>query len=234
MQSKAMGRDADDLFSVSENATPEERLEAMEWRKIIEKATAGLNADLDAARSARSPVADLLPEPEQPQSASLEPLPAETKPDWIATKLPKIAYSLVELRRAPPQTLNAALLPYAVAAGVCILVSGAALTYFVAGSSSADVTQASDNVTPSLAAIAREEGAAPAKGGFQRAQAQAAPALPSLFSNVIVDAPESAPRPAANGTQQAGPSNWSETVETFREFVKAEVQKSSAKTGSAH
>jgi hypothetical protein len=234
MQSKAEARDADDIFRVSEDATPEEKLEAMEWRKIIEKANAGLNADIEAAKSRRVSVADLLPRPQDPQDVRLEQLLTAAAPEGKLAKLSQIDSGLIEPQDAPSQTLNAALLPYAVAAGLCVLVSGGVLAYLVAGSPSAVVTQAREAEPPAPAAApAREEFAAPSTGVAPRAQAQAAPALPTLFSNVAADRPESAAKPVQSEARQAAPSNWSETVETFREFVKAEVQKSSARAGGA-
>lgn len=235
MQSKAMADSASNIFEVSEDASPEDKLEAREWLRIIERATAGLNADIDAAKSPDPlfPAGDVPALRLEPQNSRQELLPAVAshKESGVA-QLSKIAYSFVEPRQAPPQTLQAALMPYAVAAGLCVFVSGAVLAYFAAGSSSADVKRASEAAAPeALAAAGRPDLRGARKGDFQKTQAQPAPAVPSLFSNVAAG-PESAAKPGADEAQPAALATWLETVETFRQFVKADAQKS-AKAESA-
>jgi hypothetical protein len=245
MQSKVEKTDAEDAVKLSAGSEPETRL-TLDWLKIIENATAGLNADLEAARREKA-FPPLKPEmsPKEPARPAARPFasvaaqpvlhaPAfaeepKAKAPW-GGKLAKLAYSFFEPQSAPPQTLWAALMPYAVAAGVFVFISGGALAFFTLGSSPADVDAAGETTRAQtlVSPVAREEPRPAARGEFKAPVAKAAASAP-VSLGAMTDPRESAQKPRA----EPAPT-WSETVETFRQFVKAEVQKSAARSGKPH
>jgi hypothetical protein len=249
MQSKVEQTEAERTQKLSDDAAPEHKL-SLDWLKIIENATAGLTADLEAARRERIS-SSIASEGQGAPETALDPraislaggLPAQSTQHAAALaaepqaretpggKLTKIAHGLAEPRRAPPQTLEAALRPYALAAGLCVLILGCVLAFLVVGSPPADVepARAATSLQPPSSPPAQPELSGARKGDFKGQAAKAAPSVAPPFAAAMTD-----PRESAEKTAPAEPApTWSETVETFRQFVKAEGQKSAAKAGNA-
>jgi hypothetical protein len=233
MQSKVEETEADDTLRLSGGLAPENKL-SLDWLKIIENATAGLTADLETAKRGRimSPIAF---DGQERRETALVPaaisFSAPQVQEQPGGKLTKLAYSLVEPRHAPPQTLQAALKPYAIAAGLFVFVSGCALAFFAIGSPSPDVApaSASPSMEPPPSLVVQPEPRGARKGDFKGQAAKTAPSAPPAFAAAMTDPRESGEAAPADAPAQT----WSETVEAFRQFVKTEVQKSSARTGNA-
>ena len=135
----------------------------------------------------------------------------------------KLSYRYAEPRQAPPQTLGAALLPYVAATGVLAFLAGSAAVYFLMGSSSDDKARA---VAPAPetqieAPPMRVEQSAPKKGSFQRAVASGVSSDSTAVSGS--KAGEMAAKPAeSEAPVERQPQKWSDTVETFKQFVSPE------------
>jgi hypothetical protein len=157
----------------------------------------------------------------------------------------KLVYRVNEPPHAPPRALQAAALPYIAATALFVFVSGGALAYFTLGASSDAVTDTGDGrgeLQPSPAAV-RADQIAFRKGGIQRSGTQntsvsgttpSAAVLPASVDAWGVKAEERAPKQGdleASAPQQL--DSWSDMVETFKQLVKAEVQKTAAKSENA-
>jgi hypothetical protein len=239
MQSKVEQAGTKDSQKLRDDAAPENGL-SLDWLKIIENATAGLTADLDAAKRERISYSMASEEPLKKEPARSGPMalaalipeqsppPAPETGESIVGKLTQIAHRLIEPRQGPPQSLQAAMMPYAVAGGLCVFILGGVLAFFAIGSSPADVEPATAAASSELLGAQPEQRGA-RKGDFQGQAAKTEPSLPLAFTASMTDPRESMEKPASAGSAQT----WSETVETFREFVRTEVRKSGTKAGNA-
>ncbi|MFZ1108606.1 MAG: hypothetical protein WAN43_09715 [Rhodomicrobium sp.] len=247
MQSKVEQTEEDGALKLSDGAAPENKL-SLDWLKIIENATAGLTADLEAVKRERISLS-IASEGQRRREAALGPgaisladrIPAQSTLRAAALaaesraaetpggKLAKIANRLVEPWRTPPQTLQAGLRLHAVAAGLCVLILSGVLAFFALGPRPADVEplSAAASSQPARSPVAEPRGAR--KGDFRGQAAKVAPSDPPAFAAAMTDPRESAEELAAS---EPAPT-WSETVETFRQFVKAEGRKSAARAGNA-
>ncbi len=203
--------------------------DALAWLKIIENATADLTADLRAAKrgggasSADGDESSLLnryaaraaaPRGGQSLNAEREDYPDERK---LAQKL---SYKFAEPRSASPQTLRAALMPYIAATAVVAFITGCAAAYFLTGASTPNAGNA---VTPGadvqVDTAQRPDQPSSKKGALQRAQPVPADSQVSWGSKVD----DQVTKQAEPGTGPAKPlASWSDTVETFKQFVKPE------------
>lgn len=198
--------------------------DALAWLKIIQHATADLTADLRASKG------------ENPAGASAdkaEPAVRNTAPGGYARARPsgfhdearhddysderklaqKLSYRNIEPRQVAPQSLRSAVLPYVAATGVLAFIAGSAAVYFLTGQSDADVKAKA--VIPAIemqegAPLVRVDQSAARKSGSEKAAA----------ASWGVKAEDVAAEPVASGGRQH--ESWSDTVATFRQFVKPE------------
>ena len=110
------------------------------------------------------------------------------------------------------------------ATGVLAFLAGSAAVYFLMGSSSADVKAralAPAPETQTEAPLVHVEQPAPKKGSFQRAVASGVSSDSTIFSGSKAGEPGA--KPAESGAYvDHQPQKWSDTVETFKQFVKPE------------
>ena len=136
----------------------------------------------------------------------------------------KLSYRYAEPRQAPPQTLGAAVLPYVAATGVLAFLAGSAAVYFLMGSSSADVKARAVAPAPETqieAPLVHVDQPGPKKGSFQRAVASGVSSDSTTFSGSKAGEPGA--KPAESGAPvEHQPQKWSDTVETFKQFVRPE------------
>jgi len=202
--------------------------DALAWLKIIQNATGDLTADLHASKG------DDFGHSFADETASFE----STPPSRIAAPVrrregfneenrhedyeserqlaQKLSYRYAEPRQAPPQTLGAAVLPYVAATGVLAFLAGSAAVYFLMGSSSADVKARA--VAPALetqieAPLVHADQPGPKKGSLQRAVASGVSSDSTTFSSS---------KAGELGAKPAESQKWSDTVETFKRFVRPE------------
>jgi hypothetical protein len=122
----------------------------------------------------------------------------------------------------PSQTLRAAAMPYVAATAVFAFLAGSAAVYFLMGSSSPDVKARAVAPAPETqieAPLARADHPSPKKGGFQRTASPAVSADSAAFPGSKSD--EQGAKPA-EPVAPAQPQTWSDTVQTFKQFVRPE------------
>ena len=214
--------------------------DALAWLKIIENATADLTADLRAPRSsatARSDasadddgLADSYAPPSSPHRAARRnsAYDRDGGHDEYSDErklAQKLSYRYAEQRGAPPQTLRAAVMPYIAATGIFAFIAGSAAAYFLTGHPSPDVKEravAPSAETQADLSAARPDQVSSKKSDFQRGNAQASSA-DSTAGFWGPKADEQASKPAEHEPPAAQPlATWSDTVETFKQFVKPE------------
>ena len=199
--------------------------DALAWLKIIQNATGDLTADLHASKG------DDFGHSFADETASFEPTPPSGIPGPVRRRedfneenrhedyeserqlAQKLSYRYAEPRQAPPQTLGTAVLPYVAATGVLAFLAGSAAVYFLMGSSSTDVKARA--VAPALetqieAPLVHPDQPGPKKGSFQRAVASGDS---TTFSGS---------KAGELGAKPAEYQKWSDTVETFKQFVRPE------------
>ncbi len=208
--------------------------DALAWLKIIQNATADLTADIRASKGGSVTRSD--------EAASFGRNSPQSSPGFAGDRprhpgfhddpqnddyrdermlAQKLSYRNTESRRsAPPQTLWTAVMPYVAATGVFAFLAGSAAVYFLTGSSSADVkakAAATAVETQFEAPTAPADQPGSKKGGLQRAALPAASADSTGFwgSKAEEQGTKSA-KPEAPAERQT----WSDTVETFKQFVK--------------
>jgi len=207
--------------------------DALAWLKIIQNATGDLTADLPASKRddfghsfadepssfEHTPPSGLLA-PVRRREGFNEENPHEDYENerQLAQRL---SYRYAEPRQAPPQTLGAALLPYVAATAVLAFLAGSAAVYFLMGASSEDVKVRAVAPAPEPQIEAppmRAEQAAPKKGSFQRPVASG--------DNITFSGSKAGELNARPGDSEASverqPQKWSDTVETFKQFVRPE------------
>ncbi len=218
----------------SASASPANADDALAWLKIIQSATADLTADIRPSKGdglARS-FAD---EPElyernPPSAAGSAQRSAgfyeDGQDDYSDERklAQKLSYRYAERPSAPPQTLGAAVMPYVAATGIFAFIAGSAAVYFLTGSSSVDVKarEAAPAVEMQVEAPMTQSGQPGSKkGNLQRAPSQASSADSAGFWGSKTE--EQAPK-AANSAAPADHrlQTWSDTVETFKQFVRPE------------
>jgi hypothetical protein len=206
--------------------------DALAWLKIIQNATGELTADLHASKG--DDFGDETSSFEHtPSSRNLGPVRRregfneESRHEDYENErqlAQKLSYRYAEPPQAPPQTLGAAVLPYVAATGVLAFLAGSAAVYFLMGSSSADVKARAVAPAPETqieAPLVHVEQPVPRKGSFQRAVASGVSSDSATVSGS--KAGELGARPAESGASvEHQPQKWSDTVETFKQFVKPE------------
>ena len=213
--------------------------DALAWLKIIQNATADLTADIrdkngeDLARSLADDPAPFLRKP----SASSAGFAGNVRrnpgfndgnrhEDYSDERelAQKLSYRYAQPRSAPPQTLGAAVMPYVAATGVFAFLAGSAAVYFLMGSSSSDVkarVAAPVAETQVEAPLAHTDQASPKKSSIQRPASPAALSDSASFWGSKGEAQGAKPAgPAAPAERQ--PETWSDTVQTFKQFVRPE------------
>ncbi len=165
----------------------------------------------------------------------------------------KLSYRFAEPQRAPVQSLRSALLPYIAATGIFAFLAGSAVAYFVTGSSPSDVKAnvAAPSIDAQLDSwMARPDQVTSKKGGLQRAsepstapqQRAAEPSVPPVqrtfelpaapVRTMVMESGESGGANLEDRPKQeeaAAPAgqrvqSWSDTVETFKQFVKSDAK----------
>ncbi len=206
--------------------------DALAWLKIIQNATGELTADLPPSRggdyghSFADEASSFEHTPPQINRGSVrhgDGFNKESRHEDYENErqlAQKLSYRYAEPRQAPPQTLGAALLPYVAATGVLAFLAGSAAVYFLMGSSSSDVKTRAEASAPDTQIEAppmRVDLSGPKKGSFQRAGASGVSgdsATGSKAGELVAKPAES----EASGERQ--PQKWSDTVETFKQFVR--------------
>ena len=207
-------------------AAPSSPDDALAWLRIIQNATEDLTADIRASKGDASDrsFADeeapfgRKPPPSPPGFAG----PSRRKPSLNDTRLDdygderelaqRLSYRTAEAWQVPSQTLRAAAMPYVAATAVLAFLAGSAAVYFLMGSSSPDVKARAAvpaAETQIEAPLARADQPSSKKGGLQRT---ASPAVPA----------DSAKPAEAAAPAQTQPQAWSDTVQTFKQFVRPE------------
>lgn len=203
---------------------PSDADDALAWLKIIQRATTDLTADLRTPQSdddIACPLAeDALQRKPAPsaygaserRSASFQHHDESDERKLAA----KLAFRKAEPRQAAPHSLRAALLPYLAATGVLAFLAGCAAVYFLTGPSAVDVKAR----TASPAAETQLEAPllGPAQSGAKKGAVQKAvtPAVSVENANPWGISGEQAAKPASPADHQS----WSDTVETFKQFVR--------------
>jgi hypothetical protein len=214
-------------------AAPSSADDALAWLKIIQNATADLTADTRASKGdafARS-FADeestfgRNPPPSQASFAGRKPGLNDTRLDDYGDERElahRLSYRTAEPWQVPSQTLRAAAMPYVAATAVLAFLAGSAAVYFLMGSSSPDVKARAVAPAPQTqieAPLARADQPGPKKGGFQRTASPAVSADNAAFPGSKSD--EQGAKPA-EPVAPAQPQTWSDTVQTFKQFVRPE------------
>lgn len=219
-------------------AAPSSPDDALAWLRIIQNATADLTADIRGSKgdgSARSFADEEAPfgrnpPPSPPSFAG----PSRRKPSLSDTRLDdygderelaqRLSYRTAEAWQVPSQTLRAAAMPYVAATAVFAFLAGSAAVYFLMGSSSPDVkarAAAPAAETQIEAPLARAEQPSSKKSGLQRTTSPAVSADSTAFPGSKSDEQGAKPaEPAAPAQTQ--PQAWSDTVQTFKQFVRPE------------
>jgi hypothetical protein len=204
-------------------AAPSSPDDALAWLKIIQNATADLTADIRASKGDASAADEEAPfgrnpppsPPGFPGPLRRKPSLHDTRPDDYGDErelAQRLSYRTAEAWQVPSQTLRAAAMPYVAATAVLAFLAGSAAVYFLMGSSSPDVKAravAPPAETQIDAPLARADQPSSRKGGLQRT---ASPAVPADYAK-----PAEAAAPA-----QTQPQAWSDTVQTFKQFVRPE------------
>jgi hypothetical protein len=213
-------------------AAPSGADDALAWLKIIQNATADLTADIRASKG--DAFARSFADEEAPFGRNPPPSPASfagRKPSLNGTRLDdygderelahRFSYRTAEPWQAPPQTLRAAAMPYVAATAVLAFLAGSVAVYFLMGSSSPDVKARAiaPAETQIEAPLVRADQPNLKKGGFQRTASPAVSADSAAFPGSKSD--EERARPA-EPPAPAQPQTWSDTVQTFKQFVRPE------------
>jgi len=213
--------------------------DALAWLKIIQNATADLTADLRDRKGedlARPLAEDAAPFVRNPSASSASFAgnvrrnpgfhDSNRHEDYGDERelAQKLSYRYAQPRSAPPQTLGAAVMPYVAATGVFAFLAGSAAVYFLMGSSSSDVKARA--VAPAAetqveAPLAHTDQASPKKGSIQRGASPAALADGASFWGSKPEAQGAKPAGAAAPAERQ-PETWSDTVQTFKQFVRPE------------
>ena len=206
--------------------------DALAWLKIIQHATADLTADLRASKG--EDFAGALTDDAEPSvrnSASSQAAPApragrrsaslhdEARHDDFSDErklAQKLSYRNIEPRQVSPQSLRAALLPYVAATGVLAFIAGSAAVYFLTGSSAADVK--TRGIIPAVETQIEEPLVRLDQSAARKSGSEKAAATPWGVKAEDVAAQPADPR--ASGGRQL--ESWSDTVATFKQFVKPE------------
>jgi hypothetical protein len=212
-------------------AAPSSADDALAWLKIIQNATADLTADIRLSKG--DAFARSFADEEAPFGRNPPPSPASfagRKASLNDTRLDdcgderelahKLSYRTAEPWQVPSQTLRAAAMPYVAATAVLAFLAGSAAVYFLMGSSSPDVKTRA--IAPAETQIeappVRSDQPSSKKGGFQRTVSPVSAnsaAFPALKSNEQGAKPAEPVAPAQSQT-------WSDTVQTFKQFVRPE------------
>ncbi len=212
--------------------------DALAWLKIIQSATADLTADVrdkkgeDLARSLAEDAAPFVRNPSVSSASfagNVRRNPGfhdgNRHEDYGDERelAQKLSYRYAQPRSAPPQTLGAAVMPYVAATGVFAFLAGSAAVYFLMGSSSSDVKARA--VAPAAetqveAPLTHPDQASPKKGSIQRGASPAALADGASFWGSKPEAQGAKGGAAAPAERQ--PETWSDTVQTFKQFVRPE------------
>ena len=220
----------------SDAAAPSSADDALAWLKIIQNATADLTADIRASKGdafARSFADEEAPFDRNPppSSASFTGPPRrkqslnDTRHDDYGDERElahRLSYRTAEPWQVPSQTLRAAAMPYVAATAVLAFLAGSAAVYFLMGSSSPDVKAKAVAPAPETqieAPLARADQPSPKKGSFQRTASPAISADSAAFPGSKSD--EQGAKPA-EPVAPAQPQTWSDTVQTFKQFVRPE------------
>jgi len=229
---------ADENTGEPAEVAPSSADDALAWLKIIQNATADLTADIRASKGdefARSFADEEAPfESNHPPSSGgysgsvrrsagfYDEVGHDNYSD--ERKLAeKLSFRNAEPRQAPPQSLGAAILPYVAATGILAFLAGSAAVYFLTGSPSDDVKAKAAAHTEELqvrAPPARSDPIGAKKGGVQRA---APSAVSGDSASIWGSKPEEqGAKPAEPASAAHQPQTWSDTVETFKQFVRPE------------
>ena len=216
------------------SAAPASADDALAWLKIIQSATADLTADARASKGdgfARSFADETesfeYDSPSAAGSARRSAAFEENRHDDYSDErklAQKLSYRYAERPSAPPQTLAAAVMPYVAATGVFAFIAGSAAVYFLSGPSPVDVKAraAAPAAEIQVEAPMTQLGQPGArKGGLQRTPSQAASGDSAAFWGSKTE--EQAPKAADPATPaERRLQTWSDTVETFKQFVRPE------------
>jgi hypothetical protein len=229
---------ADENAGESAEIAPSSADDALAWLKIIQNATADLTADIRASKG--DEFARSFADEEAPFESNHPPSPGgysgslrrsagfddDVRHDTYSDErklAQKLSFRNAEPRQAPPQSLGTAILPYAAATGILAFLAGSAAVYFLTGSASDDVKAKAAAHTEEIqigARPARPDQIGAKKSGSQRA----APSAVSGDSASIRGAKpeEQGAKPAEPASAGHQPQTWSDTVETFKQFVRPE------------
>ncbi len=210
--------------------------DALAWLKIIQNATVDLTADLRASKGDEfghafaDGTSSFEHTPPSRNSGSVrrgEDVSQENRHEDYENErqlAQKLSYRYAEPRQAPPETLGAAVLPYVAATGVLAFLAGSAAVYFLMGSSSADVKAGAVAPVPETqieAPLLHGDQPVPRKGSFQRAAASGVSSDSTTFSGSKAGEPGAKPVEFGAPVEHQ-PQKWSDTVETFKQFVRPE------------
>ncbi len=216
------------------SSAPANADDALAWLKIIQSATADLTADIRASKGdgfARSfadeaEAFDYNRPPAAGSARRSSGFDDDQHDDYSDERklAQKLSYRYAERPSAPPQTLGAAVMPYVAATGIFAFIAGSAAVYLLTGPSSGDVKIKAAAPTAEIqveAPMMQSGQPGSRKGGLQRAPSQAASADSAVFwgSKTEEQAPKAA-EPTAPVEHRI--QTWSDTVETFKQFVRPE------------
>ena len=203
--------------------------DALAWLKIIQNATGDLTADLPASKrddfghsfaEAASSFEHTPPSKDSAPVRRREGFNEENRHEDYEDERQlahKLAYRDAEPWQVPPHTLRAAAMPYVLATGALAFLAGSAAVYFFMESSSADVKARAVAPAPETQIEAppmRVDQAGPKKGSIQRAGAPGVSRDSATVSGSKAG--------VESGASVDQPQKWSDTVETFKQFVKPE------------
>ncbi len=147
----------------------------------------------------------------------------------------KLSYRYAEPLYAPPHSLRSALVPYIAATGIFAFLAGSALVYFATGSSSSDVKA---NVPPPAidaqldSWMSRADQVSAKKSSLQRASEPSIAPAPRVSEPRTFELPaapvrtmvmENADSAGAKAPAPQQAQTWSDTVATFKQFVKSDA-----------
>jgi hypothetical protein len=210
--------------------------DALAWLKIIQNATADLTADLpvskrdDFGHSFAEGTSSFEHSPTSRNLGSVrrrEGVNEENRHEGYENEhdlAQKLSYRDAEPWQVPSHTLRAAAMPYMAATGALAFLAGSAAVYFLMGSSSADVKARAVAPAPETqieAPLVHVDQPAPKKGSFQRAVAAGVSSDSTSFWGS--KAGDLGAKPVESGASvEHQPQKWSDTVETFKQFVRPE------------
>ena len=215
------------------SAAPASADDALAWLKIIQSATADLTADARASKGDGYPrsFADETESfeynpPSATGSARRSAALDETRHDDYSDErklAQRLSYRYAERPSAPPQTLAAAVMPYVAATGVFAFIAGSAAVYFLTGPSPVDVKARAAAPPAEIQVegpVTQPGQPGSRKGGLQRAPSQAASADNAGFWGSKTEEQAKAANSATPAEHRL--QTWSDTVETFKQFVRPE------------